>query len=136
MSLLQHLTCCIPGPGGRSLVEIQQMSGANIQISKKGTFAPGTRNRIVTITGTPTAISNAQYLIEQKIQVRACLIMSLYGDLLVVLARPKNIKARHGFFKRKRRLSDHGGANQKPDISGAALVVRHFYNNTCCFLQR
>lgn len=44
------------------------MSGANIQISKKGTFAPGTRNRIVTITGTVTAISNAQYLIEQKIQ--------------------------------------------------------------------
>lgn len=57
-----------PGPGGRSLVEIQQMSGANIQISKKGTFAPGTRNRIVTISGTQTAISNAHYLIEQKIQ--------------------------------------------------------------------
>ncbi|CAG9565770.1 unnamed protein product [Danaus chrysippus] len=58
----------ILGPGGRSLVEIQQMSGANIQISKKGTFAPGTRNRIVTISGTATAISNAHYLIEQKIQ--------------------------------------------------------------------
>lgn len=59
---------CITGPGGRSLVEIQQMSGANIQISKKGTFAPGTRNRIVTISGSATAISSAQYLIEQKIQ--------------------------------------------------------------------
>lgn len=44
------------------------MSGANIQISKKGTFAPGTRNRIVTITGSATAIGNAHYLIEQKIQ--------------------------------------------------------------------
>lgn len=64
----ESLRCVVAGPGGRSLVEIQQMSGANIQISKKGTFAPGTRNRIVTITGTATAISNAQYLIEQKIQ--------------------------------------------------------------------
>lgn len=56
------------GPGGRSLVEIQQMSGANIQISKKGIFAPGTRNRIVTITGNAHAINTATYLIEQRIQ--------------------------------------------------------------------
>lgn len=43
------------------------MSGANIQISKKGIFAPGTRNRIVTITGSPNAINTAQFLIEQRI---------------------------------------------------------------------
>lgn len=55
------------GPGGRSLIEIQQISGANIQISKKGIFAPGTRNRIVTISGNPHAITTAQYLIEQRI---------------------------------------------------------------------
>lgn len=64
-----YLLCVnVTGPGGRSLVEIQQMSGANIQISKKGIFAPGTRNRIVTITGSPTAINAATYLIEQRIQ--------------------------------------------------------------------
>ncbi|XP_049304132.1 RNA-binding protein Pasilla isoform X2 [Bactrocera dorsalis] len=57
----------ILGPNGRSLVEIQHVSGANVQISKKGIFAPGTRNRIVTITGQPNAIAKAQYLIEQKI---------------------------------------------------------------------
>lgn len=57
----------ISGPGGRSLVEIQQMSGANIQISKKGIFAPGTRNRIVTITGNPSSITHAQFLIEERI---------------------------------------------------------------------
>ncbi|CAH0690417.1 unnamed protein product [Spodoptera exigua] len=68
VEIAEVIVGAILGPGGRSLVEIQQMSGANIQISKKGTFAPGTRNRIVTITGTATAISNAQYLIEQKIQ--------------------------------------------------------------------
>lgn len=64
------------GPGGRSLVEIQHISGANIQISKKGTFAPGTRNRIVTVTGTPQAINTAHFLIEQRINEeetkRAC----------------------------------------------------------------
>ncbi|XP_023304345.2 RNA-binding protein Pasilla isoform X2 [Lucilia cuprina] len=57
----------ILGPNGRSLVEIQHVSGANVQISKKGIFAPGTRNRIVTITGQPSAIAKAQFLIEQKI---------------------------------------------------------------------
>lgn len=57
----------ILGPGGRALIEIQHLSGANIQISKKGMFAPGTRNRIVTITGYPNAINTAQYLIEQRI---------------------------------------------------------------------
>ncbi|XP_037911764.1 RNA-binding protein Nova-1 isoform X5 [Hermetia illucens] len=57
----------ILGPNGRSLVEIQHLSGANIQISKKGIFAPGTRNRIVTITGQPSAIATAHYIIDQKI---------------------------------------------------------------------
>ncbi|ETN57732.1 nova [Anopheles darlingi] len=57
----------IQRPAGRSLVEIQHISGANIQISKKGIFAPGTRNRIVTITGQPNAINVAQYLIEERI---------------------------------------------------------------------
>ncbi|KAL1130172.1 hypothetical protein AAG570_013110 [Ranatra chinensis] len=57
----------ILGPGGRSLVEIQNMSGALIQISKKGIYAPGTRNRVVTISGSLNAINTAQYLIEQKI---------------------------------------------------------------------
>ncbi|XP_021191940.1 RNA-binding protein Pasilla isoform X1 [Helicoverpa armigera] len=68
VEIAEVIVGAILGPGGRSLVEIQQMSGANIQISKKGTFAPGTRNRIVTISGSATAISNAQYLIDQKIQ--------------------------------------------------------------------
>ncbi|KAK6621667.1 hypothetical protein RUM44_001474 [Polyplax serrata] len=57
----------ILGPGGRALIEIQHMSGAAIQISKKGTFAPGTRNRIVTITGSQSAITTAHHLIQQKI---------------------------------------------------------------------
>ncbi len=63
----EHIVGAILGPGGKSLLEIQHFSGANIQISKKGIYAPGTRNRWVTISGTPNAISTAQYLIEQRI---------------------------------------------------------------------
>ncbi|XP_076306219.1 RNA-binding protein Pasilla-like isoform X4 [Tachypleus tridentatus] len=63
----ENIVGAILGPGGKSLLEIQRLSGANIQISKKGIFAPGTRNRIVTITGPSTAVSTAHYLIEQQI---------------------------------------------------------------------
>lgn len=62
-----NIVGAILGHGGKSLVEIQRMSGANIQISKKGIFAPGTRNRIVTIAGPQNAVSTAQYLIEQQV---------------------------------------------------------------------
>lgn len=57
----------ILGPGGRSLNDIMSRSGANVQISKKGIFAPGTRNRVVTIAGSPNAIATAQILIDRKI---------------------------------------------------------------------
>ncbi|XP_054720324.1 RNA-binding protein Pasilla-like isoform X1 [Uloborus diversus] len=63
----ENLVGAILGPGGKDLVEIHRFSGANIQISKKGIFAPGTRNRIVTITGTPEAVNTAQYLIERQL---------------------------------------------------------------------
>lgn len=69
--ILKRISFCfvVPfaGPGGRSLIEIQRASGATIQISKKGMFVPGTRNRIVTITGQPHAVTFAHFLIEQKI---------------------------------------------------------------------
>ncbi|XP_022665663.1 RNA-binding protein Nova-2-like [Varroa jacobsoni] len=63
----ENIVGAILGPGGKSLVEIQRFSGASIQISKKGIFAPGTRNRIVTITGSPNAVATAQYLIQQHV---------------------------------------------------------------------
>merc|ERR1712071_585336 len=63
----EHIVGAILGPGGKALLEIQHFSGANIPISKKGIYAPGTRNRWVTISGTPNAISTAQYLIEQHV---------------------------------------------------------------------
>ncbi|KAI1295403.1 RNA-binding protein Nova-1 [Halotydeus destructor] len=62
-----NIVGAILGHGGKSLVEIQRISGANIQISKKGIYVPGTRNRIVTISGSSNAVGTAQYLIEQQI---------------------------------------------------------------------
>ena len=67
MHIAEVIVGAILGPGGRNLIEIQHLSGANIQISKKGIFATGTRDRIVTITGYPDSIRTATYLIEHRI---------------------------------------------------------------------
>ena len=50
------------GRGGVIIKEMQQQTGATIKISQKGEYAPGTMNRIVTITGTPQASSWAYRL--------------------------------------------------------------------------
>ncbi|KAK3093688.1 hypothetical protein FSP39_018925 [Pinctada imbricata] len=68
LEVAESIVGAILGPGGKGIVELQQFTQTNIQISKKGVYVPGTRNRIVTITGTPTNISKAQYLIQQRIQ--------------------------------------------------------------------
>jgi len=64
----EKLVGAVLGPSGRHIVEIQQYSGTTIQISKKGVYAPGTRNRTATIKGSERGIQSAQYLIQQKIQ--------------------------------------------------------------------
>ena len=43
-------------------------SGADVQISKRGVYAPGTTNRLITIKGSPRAVKSALYLVQQKIQ--------------------------------------------------------------------
>lgn len=57
----------ILGRGGRTLNELQMHSNTAIQISQRGEFVPGTRNRIVSIRG-PTAqsVNLAQYLMNQR----------------------------------------------------------------------
>ncbi|PVD25960.1 hypothetical protein C0Q70_13626 [Pomacea canaliculata] len=68
IEVAENIVGAILGPGGKGIVEIQQFTGTNIQISKKGVYAPGTRNRIVSITGTPSNITRANYMIQQRIQ--------------------------------------------------------------------
>jgi RNA-binding protein Nova len=67
LEVSESIVGAILGPGGKGIVELQQFTQTNIQISKKGVYMPGTRNRIVTITGTPSNITKAQFLIQQRI---------------------------------------------------------------------
>ncbi|ELT99335.1 hypothetical protein CAPTEDRAFT_173082 [Capitella teleta] len=67
MEVGEHIVGAILGPGGKGIVELQRFTGTNIQISKKGIYVPGTRNRVVSITGTAGAVARAQSLIQQRI---------------------------------------------------------------------
>ena len=68
MEVQENVIGAVIGPAGRSIIELQQFSGARIQVSKKGAFTPGTRNRMVTISGPQQAVATAKYLIEKRIQ--------------------------------------------------------------------
>ena len=67
LSIPESLIGTILGKAGRTLVEYQDISGAKIQISKKGEYVIGTRNRKVTITGKPPSPQTAQLLITQRV---------------------------------------------------------------------
>jgi RNA-binding protein Nova len=57
----------IIGKGGSAINEMQQMSGAKIQLSKKGELSNG--GRTVTIKGAPQSVEYARYLVATKCQV-------------------------------------------------------------------
>jgi polyribonucleotide nucleotidyltransferase len=68
LEVKENVIGAVIGPSGRSIIEMQQFSGARIQISKKGAFSPGTRNRIVTISGPQQSVATAKFLIEKKVR--------------------------------------------------------------------
>lgn len=51
----------IIGPKGQKIAQIREQSGAGITIDKP---VPGNNERIITISGTPEQIQNAQYLLQ------------------------------------------------------------------------
>ncbi|KAK4480385.1 hypothetical protein RD792_013457 [Penstemon davidsonii] len=57
----------VVGRGGRSIMEISQLSGARIKISDRGDFMSGTSDRKVTITGSQRAIRVAESIISKKV---------------------------------------------------------------------
>lgn len=67
MSVPDHLIGIVLGKGGKTLNEFMQFSNAVITISHKGEFITGTSNRKVVITGDPTSVQTAYFLITQKI---------------------------------------------------------------------
>ena len=68
LQISENIVGAVLGHGGRAIVEIQRMTNTTIQISKKGVFAPGTRDRIATITGLPAGVQRAMLLVQQCIQ--------------------------------------------------------------------
>ncbi|GFU38205.1 poly(rC)-binding protein 3 [Nephila pilipes] len=65
MSISNDLIGCIIGKGGTKINEIRQMSGAIIKVSNT---EEGSKERTITITGTPAAVNCAQYLINTSIE--------------------------------------------------------------------
>ncbi|XP_076356419.1 poly(rC)-binding protein 3-like isoform X4 [Tachypleus tridentatus] len=65
INIPNDLIGCVIGKGGAKINEIRQVSGASIKISNS---EEGSKDRTVTITGTPEAINLAQYLINTSIQ--------------------------------------------------------------------
>ncbi|KAL2554615.1 Protein BTR1 [Forsythia ovata] len=57
----------VVGRGGRSIMEISQLSGARVKISDRGDFMSGTSDRKVTITGPQTAVHIAETMISRKV---------------------------------------------------------------------
>jgi len=57
----------ILGRGGVVIKELMQQSGAQIKISQKGEYAPGTSNRIVSITGSQQSAQLAHTLVQSKL---------------------------------------------------------------------
>ena len=54
------------GKSGRTISEIQVVTGAHIKISDRGDFLEGTTNRKVTLTGTADSVRMAQALLQQR----------------------------------------------------------------------
>lgn len=65
VTIPNHFASCIIGPRGTKIAQIRQTSGAGIRIDDP---APGSNDRIITIQGTPTQISQAQYLLQLAVK--------------------------------------------------------------------
>lgn len=66
MTIPNDLIGCVIGKGGAKINEIRQLSGATIKISNS---EEGSKDRMVTISGTPEAINLAQYLINTSMEL-------------------------------------------------------------------
>ena len=63
MCLLFQMAGAIIGKGGSRIMDIRRHSNAQIVIDEA---LPGSNDRIITITGTPDQIQNAQYLLQMR----------------------------------------------------------------------
>lgn len=68
IEVAENLAGAVIGQQGRGISEIQQMTGASVSVSRRGVYAPGTNNRVVTITGPGSGVNRAAMLVRQRIQ--------------------------------------------------------------------
>eukprot|EP00210_Caulerpa_lentillifera_P009694 g9249.t1 len=65
----EHVGAII-GKGGEILAQLQCLVGVKVTISGRGEFEPGTRNRVVAISGPPEAVKIGHIIITQKVNER------------------------------------------------------------------
>ncbi|KAF6026764.1 hypothetical protein EB796_014932 [Bugula neritina] len=68
IEVAENLAGAIIGQQGRGITEIQHLTGASVSVSRRGVYAPGTQNRVVTITGAASYVAKAAMIVRQKIQ--------------------------------------------------------------------
>lgn len=68
LAVSDSLVGSILGPKGATMQEIMNLSDGKITVSPRGEFVEGTTNRLVTITGTPSAAQTACRIVQQLIQ--------------------------------------------------------------------
>lgn len=68
IEVAENLAGAIIGQQGRGITEIQQMTGAHVSVSRRGVYAPGTQNRVVSISGPSSGVTRAAQMVRQKIQ--------------------------------------------------------------------
>merc|ERR1719313_1132672 len=66
----------VVGKGGRTVTEMQAVTGVRIKISARDDFMEGTKNRKVMLIGSLDRIKMAQNLITQKVQEEAAAIQA------------------------------------------------------------
>ncbi len=68
ISVHDHIVGAVIGPRGSTISRIEKESGARVRVSKKGSFMPGSRNRIISVTGTPSSVDMATVMIHTEIE--------------------------------------------------------------------
>lgn len=67
MEVPDNMVGSLLGKQGQTINELSRASGAKFQFSPKNDFAPGTTDRILTITGGMNQVQNAYKLVDQKV---------------------------------------------------------------------
>ncbi|WP_411023156.1 KH domain-containing protein, partial [Salmonella sp. s51228] len=68
LGIMEQYVGGLVGKKGQTISDIQQASGASIQISHKEEYIPGTRDRKVNISGEPSYVHAAYVLICNKVK--------------------------------------------------------------------